>query len=476
MLDDRHKATIRRLAFCVVIGLVGAVIGGSIEKLVLFVNSLWHTWPWLLYLLPLFAVAGIFLYEKLGLKTWVGTVDGPSELLSDARENTAPNWRLAPAVVGGTCLTLLGGGVVGPDAAVKQTGAVAGPIVARFFKLDFSACSDHTYELYKKIVRWCRRTFPHATAYKDRTHPCSHTKDEAVGPVGFATLAGLGAAFSALLGAPLGILAYTLEIARQNHARVKQVYSLALACFVGAGVALAAGTAFSPTQITPPMVTPEVFWRAIVVGLCAGLLGVLYRGALTFCNRVVRKRLGNPYLSVLIGGILVAALIQVFNWEAYAGLSVDWLAKSFAGGATQWGFLVVWLLVTLSLGMGLRGGEVTIVFIMGALLGGSVANAMGIEPGPVCAVALGSFFAVASGCPVAGLFCTCEFYGWSIFVPALIGIVVASVTEHLVLDRFLMFAIDTYGPRINKLAIQNWAWHREDSTDTHPGTDHIMKH
>jgi H+/Cl- antiporter ClcA len=482
-------------------GVVGGLMASVIIRLVDWANSLPQAHPWLLWLLPVCAVAGIWIYERLGLRTWVGTVDGPSAVVADARDNVAPSWRLAPAITAGTTLSLAGGAVVGPDACAKQCGAVVGPVVARPFKLAFAPRENsRTWRVLDAGTAWCKQHFPRAWARKERLAPCLTSPANIVGPVGYASLTGLGATFAGLLGTPLGMCAYTLEIARQNHARVQHVYSLALSCCVAAGVTHVLGTSFAPPTLEglgaffvgiarKPVETGRVasaFGAALAAlpapayvvatvltcGVAAGCLGAVYRGGMRFMNRNVRKKMHSPYRAVLVGALVVLLLIQGMGWQDYAGMSVGWIPRAFEGNAPTWGFLIVCVLCVLGLGTGMRGGEVTIVLIMGALLGATVARLTGAAASVCAALCMVTFFGVASGCPIAALLCGVRYYGLDLALPLAVTLLVA-----MLLCRGLLFCgahliARLLGRSLDNLEFAAWVWWRELKEP--PTQDHIL--
>ncbi|MFR1640058.1 MAG: chloride channel protein, partial [Eggerthellaceae bacterium] len=130
--------------------------------------------PWLLLLLPVLGAASVLLYRALKLPAHLAT----DTMVDRLRRNDRVPPALAPGILAGTFLTVLGGGSVGKEAAALQMGASLGALVGRPFKL--------------APVRAGRPAIPR----------------------GYAAAAGMAACFGALFFAPLGSTVFVLELAR----------------------------------------------------------------------------------------------------------------------------------------------------------------------------------------------------------------------------------------------------------------------
>lgn len=88
----------------------------------LCVNFAYHinqTYAWTLFLLPLLGVLSLALYKALKLPYDYST----DTLVDQMRENDVVSPTLAPGIIIGTCLTILGGGAVGKESSAFQAGA-----------------------------------------------------------------------------------------------------------------------------------------------------------------------------------------------------------------------------------------------------------------------------------------------------------------------------------------------------------------
>lgn len=156
---------VRHALFAAAMGVVGA--GASI-LLCICIDAAYkvnQAYPWTLFLLPILGIASIFLYKALNLNVYLAT----GEVIDSMRKNKVISAFLAPGILLGTCLSVLGGGSVGKESAALQMGASLGETISKPFKL--------------KAIR-------------------IQTQDDV--QHGYAAATGMAATFSALFFAPLG--------------------------------------------------------------------------------------------------------------------------------------------------------------------------------------------------------------------------------------------------------------------------------
>lgn len=362
---DWHQCLLR-LLFAVVIGALAGLACVGICVCVRGSNELWQRVPGMFWLLPTLGMASVALYRALGLKAYLPPSPGDDHLVAHMRADTPVKAATGLGMVGGTCLSLMGGASVGPDAAVKQFGAALGGIVGRVF--------------------W----------RNERHRP--------KGAMRFATAAGLGACFSALLVSPLGVFAYTVEMARYHDVRIGRWPTLLVACCVAAAVAEPFGCGLSVPSPGAFPTDGRALVMVMVVGVACAVAGTFYRLLVKGLKQGVRRRIGRPWLSILVGCVAVAAVnLFVPGAADLTGVGTRLLPGAFGGTAQSLGFLGKICLTALALGFGLRGGEVTPLFVMGALLGCSVSRLLGLPTGPSCAVGLIAMFGVCSESPVAAV-------------------------------------------------------------------------
>lgn len=135
-----------------------------------------------------------------------------------------------------------------------------------------------------------------------------------------------------------------------------------------------------------------------------------------------------------------AALLLVPGLIRWGGLGTGLVVLVLRDAQGGWGFALKLALTVTCLGFGLRGGEVTPMFVIGALMGSSVAATVGADPLVTGALAMVSLYAVALGSPVSGVLVGCEFFGWG-FAPWLVPTVAAAWAGRLALEGALTAAL-----------------------------------
>lgn len=363
----------RHTAFALAMGVAGAVASIVLSLSVDFAGGLIARFPWLLLALPLLGLASVGLYCLLQLPVNLAT----DTVVRNLRKNERVPAALAPGILLGTFLSVLGGASVGKESAVLQMGASIGSALGRLFNL--------------APVRGGLRSLPH----------------------GYAAACGMAAAFSALFFAPLGSTMFVLELARFDRAVARHVPSMLAAAFVAFAIARATGIG----DVIPRVVIPEASWplvaQSLLVGLCCAVAGFLFAGALRFARQAVRRRLRRPALAVIAGGLLFAGFVLAFGWQEFEGTGMSLLVGALAGSAGPLDFAIKALLTVLALGFGFKGGEIMPMFTVGALLGCALGHVTGVSAGFSAALGMAAFFAAASRCPLAALLMGAEIFGWA---------------------------------------------------------------
>lgn len=397
--------------------------------------------PWLIYLLPVCGVLSLLLYRwwKLPLNATTHTV------VSDIRQDRPISPLLAPGILIGTCLSILGGGSVGKEAGALHMGASLGCLVARPFKLRSILRQQPTQpaairvaqaeEALEKMEDRERAATEHALDAVANREPAASASSGLVegwqsgreerraeeragrqreeGMQSYAASLGMAATFSALFFAPLGSAMFVLELTRYKRSTLKHAPTILLACFIAFALARWVGIG----DIIPVVSIPDLSWKmlgqCVIIGAACALGGTLFIRAIDGLQRATQRASKNYYLWVVAGGLLVAGLTLAFGWQAYEGTGSNQLALALSGRQAEWGFLIKALLTVLCLGLWFKGGEIMPTFTIGALLGASCTVMTGGEAGCSAAIGLVAFFAAMSRCPLAAFLMGCEIFGWA---------------------------------------------------------------
>lgn len=375
VIDGKQVASHGLFALC-----MGVVAAGASILLCLCVGavySLYQAHWWLIFLLPLLGCFSLWLYHRSRLPLDMSTRKVVDSIRSDAPVSPF----LAPGILAGTCLSILGGASVGKEAGALQMGASLGSLVGRPFRL--------------KPV---------------------HGVDAGESMEGYAAATGMAATFAALFFAPLGSMMFVLELSRYKRSVVKHGVSILLACFVAFAIARVVGIGDIIPTVAAPLLSWKVVGECIVIGVLGALGGTLFSKGVDGLQQLTRRISRNYYLWVIVGGVVIAALTLGFGLQEYGGTGGNLLALALAGTQPTWGFLLKAGFTVLALGLWFKGGEIMPTFTIGALLGASAIVITGGDAPYSAAIGLVAFFTAESRCPVAAFLMGCEIFGWQ-FAP-----------------------------------------------------------
>lgn len=359
--------------FAAVMGICGAAASIVLCLCTGFAYDIFQTHPWLVWGLPLFGIASLGLYKLLHLPLDMTTHDVMNRMRAD--EEVSPT--LAPGILAGTCLTLLGGGSVGREAAALQMGASLGSLIGRAFHL-------------KAFLR----------------------KRKAASMNGYAAAVGMAATFSALFFTPIGAAVFVVELARFTKNIREHFISILGACFI----AYFAAKLFGIGDVIPSLALPEASWhlvgQCIVIGVAAALIGSLTTLGTDGLHRLSRRISKNCFVWVGLGGMLFACLVFFLGWTPLTGSGGELLNEALQGQYRPWDFAIKALLTIICLGLWFKGGEIMPSFCIGGLLGASCSIMTGGDPSIGAAFGAMAFFASFCGCPFGAFFMGCEIFGW----------------------------------------------------------------
>lgn len=342
--------------------------------------------PWLVFLLPVCGCATLALYRVTKTPFDLSTVD---VLFCNRTKKEIPA-RLAPCIMAGTALSLLGGGSVGKEAAALQLG---GALCA--------GASAH---------------FSRLSAYKDTL-----------------VMAGIAAAFSALLFAPVTAVLFVAEVMRLKRKQVFswRMLSVVIASFVAWGLSSVfdIGCLWDVLKDAPlnAPVFPAYTAEAVLLGLMAALVGVSFVLVLKLTRTVCFTFIQNSAVRVIIGSVVVLCLLLVGAAD-YSGTGAVQITAALTGQALPYEALA-WkaALTVLCLGFGLKGGEIMPLLCMGACLGCSLGVMTGVDTAFLSAVGMVSLFATCTACPFAALALSVEAFGVSVLPCCVVAVFFACV-------------------------------------------------
>lgn len=342
---------------------------------------------WLLFLLPFFGLVSAWLYRRFGKESEGGSAMILDEVLEF--KGRVPS-RMAPMVLIGTLLTHLGGGSAGREGTAVQMGASLARTVGK--------------------LPWAWLGL-------------NNSRQRLL------LMAGVSAGFGSLFGTPVAGAVFGMEVIAIGKLHYEGIIICAAASIAGDLSCRALGAHHLGYLVAAQPFTwvlgLKVALFAVPVALVAGVFSESVHRLAAWTKAWSADRW---MLRPLAGGVAVIALYFLFREDGYLNLGLPFLDDLFLGGAAPpWAFAAKLLITCATLGFGFKGGEVTPIFVIGALLGATLAPAFHV-PGPFLgAVGFIALFAAASNTPLASMVMGIELFGAAFAGPMAIACFLAYV-------------------------------------------------
>lgn len=333
--------------------------------------------PWLLYLLPLFGLIVVWVYDRIG----AGSERGNNLLIDEIHEpGGGVPLRMAPLILGGTILTHLGGGSAGREGtAVQMGGSLAGGL-ARWLSLG----AEETRLLL---------------------------------------MIGIAAGFGGVFGTPVAGAIFAMEVLHVGKLRYEALLPCLLGGLIGDWGCRAWGIGhldYTLLLTTAPTHSPLLLLQILMAAILFGWTAQLFAKSSHALQAFMRKNIERPWIHPLIGSALLIALVWLLGTRDYLGLGVNLppgtkgvsIVDAFhSGGAHTFSWFWKLLFTVITLGTGFKGGEVTPLFFIGATLGHTLALSMGAPIDLFAALGLVALFAAATNTPIASTLMGIELFG-----------------------------------------------------------------
>lgn len=363
--------------------LIGGISGLFIGIFLIFLEkavdiNLKH--KFLVFILPLSGMLMTFLYSKYGGNSQKGN-NLIIENINGSKEEI--KFIMAPLVFLGTVLTHLFGGSVGREGTGVQIGGTIGNALSKILK-----CS--TYE--KKIL----------------------------------LISGVAAGFSSVFGTPLTGTIFALEISNIGSLNYNSMIPAITSAIVGNSVVKILGVKHSHYKI-PPVESVDLtnILKVIILAICFGLASRLFVYMTHWFKEKLIKYCKNQYLKIFVGGSLMVLATLILGNNLYNNLSLGLLSSAFDGNVPYLAFIIKLMLTTLCLGAGYQGGEVTPLFVIGATLGATLSNILGLPFAFSAALGLVGVFSGATNAPIACFMMYLELFGSNNIIFAMLVCMIA---------------------------------------------------
>ena len=350
-----------------VVGLIIGAVGAAFYHLLHLVTGIRTDHPWIMVLLPLGGLLIVYVYRCCGVAEDRGT----NQIITSITGEDKVPLRKAPLIFFATAVTHLFGGSAGRESAALQIGGCIGQ------NLGFLL---HFHEGDRKIITMC----------------------------------GMSAAFAALFGTPMSAAFLAMEISSIGVMYYAALVPCALSALTANAVSIWLGTrpdAFT-IYIAPSFTVPHALICGGLAILCA-LISILFCVSLHKGGELYRRYLPNPYLRIVVAGLLVAGLTFLSGTTIFNGAGMDVIEQAFEGNVPVYAFLGKILFTTLTMSAGFKGGEIVPALYVGATFGGMFGQLAGFDTAMCAAIGMASLFCGITNCPIASLLLCFEMFGYA---------------------------------------------------------------
>jgi H+/Cl- antiporter ClcA len=323
--------------------------------------------PELVLLLPIAGLAMGGALAELG-----ASVRGGNNLVIERLHDGGPQLprRMAPLVLVGTVLTHLFGGSAGREGTAVQMGGSLADALAHTLRCD------------------------------------RHTRTQLLA-------AGIAGGFGSVFGTPLAGCVFGMEVVTVGRVEGSALLPTLTAALVGDGVTRALGITHTPYPRLAPLALDLVTagrWGVMACAVAAVVWAFVF--LTDALKRTLEARVPKQALRMALGGAAVLLGSVLLDTRDYLGLGVPTILRALSDPelpalafAYKLGF------TSLTLGSGFMGGEVTPLFFVGACLGNTLGQLLGLPLALGAAVAMAATFGVAANTPIALSIMAAELFG-----------------------------------------------------------------
>ena len=366
-------------------------------------NAFRDSHPWILFLLPVAGLIIVFLYrickvyKDRGTNLVIGSINAGSEVPGT----------MSVLIFISTILTHLCGGSAGREGAALQMGGSLGNVIARRL---------HMGERSAKILIMC----------------------------------GMSAAFAAVFGTPMAAAIFSMEVISVGIIHYSALVPCVFASLVASRFAVEMGInpeAFEIIGIPAFNIIGSV--KIFLLALCCAAISTLFVEALHSTGKLYARFIKNPYIKVVVGGIIIIILTLIVGNRDYNGAGVGLIERAIhEGDVRPWDFLMKMLFTAITLQAGFKGGEIVPSFCIGACFGCFFGELSGISPSFCAAIGMAAVFCGVTNCPITTLLISFELFGFEGIPYFMIAIAISyllSGYKGLYSDQIIVYS--KYRPR-----------------------------
>ncbi|MFO0943915.1 MAG: chloride channel protein [Pirellulales bacterium] len=238
--------------------------------------------------------------------------------------------------------------------------------------------------------------------------------------------AGIAAGFGAVFGTPLAAAIFAIEVVGLKLLRFRSLLLAILCAFVADKVTILLGINHTRFDLVSSNVKLNLDSVALIAvsGIAFGLATAMFLFTTVRIKLILDRFNVHAAIRPVIGGISIVLLTVATGTTNYLGLGVRSnpsaqhgvsIESSFhAGGADSLSWLSKLTFTSVTLGSGLKGGEATPLFYMGATLGNALTQYADLPTPLLASIGLVAMFSAATRTPFACTMMAVELYDLSL--------------------------------------------------------------
>lgn len=346
-------------------GVLGGLLGAGFHHALHFVTHLRGEHNWLIFLLPAAGLLSVGIYTLFRQHSNRGT----NQIIDAVLKGEEVSPLVAPTIFLATATTHLFGGSAGREGAALQLGGAAASLLSKVFKLD---------QQDRKIL----------------------------------IMSGMSAVFAGLFGTPLTAALFCMEFESVGTLFSPALLPCYLASFTAAKLSGLLGVHAEGFLLdTAAAITMGNAWRFLLLAVLVSLVGILMCWVFHKAEHLAQHHVKNPWIRIVIGGVLVMGLTLLVGDHRYNGAGMDLALGAVEGHANWFDFLMKMLFTAITLAAGFKGGEIVPTFCIGATFGCVIGSLLGLDAGLCGALGLIGLFCCATNSPFASIVLSIEMFG-----------------------------------------------------------------